>query len=161
MNTTQDHVIHLPWIGGGGDLISLFIVDNFSNAFLWSHIASLFFFFLSQVNLISVLVHVLCFTFPFQNGDYNKPIPAQYMEHLNHGVSAGLTQAEVPRPLQWVNCQMLLCKKCNQNQTLKIKQLASFLPRDEVCATTPRICLWMLCTLHAPVFLGFVCLFSG
>ncbi|XP_048854481.1 transmembrane protein 201 [Brienomyrus brachyistius] len=66
-----------------------------------------------------------------ENGDYNKPIPAQYMEHLNHGVSAGLTQAEVARPLQWVNCQMLLCKKCNHNQTLKIKQLASFLPRDE------------------------------
>ncbi|KAG5282257.1 hypothetical protein AALO_G00054010 [Alosa alosa] len=66
-----------------------------------------------------------------ENGDYNKPIPAQYMEHLNHGVSAGLTPPETPKTLQWVNCQMLLCKKCNNNQTLKIKQLASFIPRED------------------------------
>uniref|UniRef100_A0A8C9RC38 Transmembrane protein 201 n=1 Tax=Scleropages formosus TaxID=113540 RepID=A0A8C9RC38_SCLFO len=66
-----------------------------------------------------------------ENGDYNKPIPAQYMEHLNHGVSAGPSQAETSKSLQWVNCQMLLCKKCNHNQSLKIKQLASFQPRDE------------------------------
>ncbi|XP_056589192.1 transmembrane protein 201 [Triplophysa dalaica] len=64
-----------------------------------------------------------------ENGDYNKPIPAQYMEHLNHGVSAGVP--ETSKTLQWVNCQMLLCKKCNSNQTLKIKQLASFIPRDD------------------------------
>ncbi|KAI5612230.1 transmembrane protein 201, partial [Silurus asotus] len=66
-----------------------------------------------------------------ENGDYNKPIPAQYMEHLNHGVSAGLPVSEAPKTLQWVNCQMLLCKKCNNNQTVKIKQLASFNPREE------------------------------
>ncbi|XP_051962015.1 transmembrane protein 201 [Xyrauchen texanus] len=64
-----------------------------------------------------------------ENGDYNKPIPAQYMEHLNHGVSAGVPES--PKTLQWVNCQMLLCRKCNNNQTLKIKQLASFIPRDD------------------------------
>ncbi|XP_028850548.1 transmembrane protein 201 isoform X2 [Denticeps clupeoides] len=66
-----------------------------------------------------------------ENGDYNKPIPAQYMEHLNHGISAGLPALETPKTLQWVNCQMLLCKKCNHNQTLKIKQLASFTPRED------------------------------
>ncbi|XP_036387960.1 transmembrane protein 201 [Megalops cyprinoides] len=66
-----------------------------------------------------------------ENGDYNKPIPAQYMEHLNHGVSAGLPHPEATKTLQWVNCQMLLCKKCNNNQTLKIKQLASFVPRED------------------------------
>nr|XP_006642159.1 PREDICTED: transmembrane protein 201 isoform X1 [Lepisosteus oculatus] len=66
-----------------------------------------------------------------ENGDYNKPIPAQYMEHLNHGVSAGLPVPQTPKTLQFVNCQMLLCKKCNNNQTLKIKQLASFAPREE------------------------------
>ncbi|KAG9353169.1 hypothetical protein JZ751_017745 [Albula glossodonta] len=66
-----------------------------------------------------------------ENGDYNKPIPAQYMEHLNHGVSAGLPNPETTKTLQWVNCQMLLCKKCNNNQTLKIKQLASFVPRED------------------------------
>ncbi|KAJ8360785.1 hypothetical protein SKAU_G00173100 [Synaphobranchus kaupii] len=66
-----------------------------------------------------------------ENGDYNKPIPAQYMEHLNHGISAGSSHPETSKTLQWVNCQMLLCKKCNNNQTLKIKQLASFVPRED------------------------------
>ncbi|XP_076874566.1 transmembrane protein 201 [Brachyhypopomus gauderio] len=66
-----------------------------------------------------------------ENGDYNKPIPAQYMEHLNHGVSAGVPLPDAPKTQQWVNCQMLLCKRCNNNQTLKMKQLASFTPREE------------------------------
>lgn len=66
-----------------------------------------------------------------ENGDYNKPIPAQYMENLNHGVSGGHPSSEPPKTLQWVNCQMLLCRKCNNNQTSKIKQLASFIPRDD------------------------------
>lgn len=66
-----------------------------------------------------------------ENGDYNKPIPAQYMEHLNHGVSGSLSSSEATKTLQWVNCQMLLCRKCNNNQTAKIKQLASFIPRDD------------------------------
>ena len=69
----------------------------------------------------------------YQNGDYNKPIPAQYMEDLNHGVSGSLPSAVPPNTLQWVNSQMLLCKKCNKNQSAKIKQLASFIPRDDVC----------------------------
>ncbi|XP_014001251.1 transmembrane protein 201 isoform X1 [Salmo salar] len=66
-----------------------------------------------------------------ENGDYNKPIPAQFSEHLNHGVSAGVPLPETPKTLQWVNCQMLLCKKCNNNQSVKIKQLASFIPRED------------------------------
>ncbi|KAM4737853.1 transmembrane protein 201 isoform 2-T2 [Anableps anableps] len=66
-----------------------------------------------------------------ENGDYNKPIPAQYMEHLNHGVSGSVPTLETPKTLQWVNCQMLLCRKCNNNQTAKIKQLASYVPRDD------------------------------
>ncbi|XP_047462407.1 transmembrane protein 201 [Mugil cephalus] len=66
-----------------------------------------------------------------ENGDYNKPIPAQYMEHLNHGISGSLPSAEIPKTLQWVNCQMLLCRKCNNNQSAKIKQLASYIPRDD------------------------------
>ncbi|KAL4658488.1 transmembrane protein 201 [Arapaima gigas] len=66
-----------------------------------------------------------------ENGDYNKSIPAQYSEHINHG-SCGVTQIpEPPKMLQWVNCQMLLCKKCNTNQALKIKQLASFTPKED------------------------------
>lgn len=66
-----------------------------------------------------------------ENGDYNKPIPAQHSEHLNHLVSGGGTIAEATKPQQWVNCALLLCKRCNSNQGVKIKQLASFLPRDE------------------------------
>ncbi|XP_007577389.1 transmembrane protein 201 [Poecilia formosa] len=66
-----------------------------------------------------------------ENGDYNKPIPAQYMEHLNHGVTGSVPSPEKPKTLQWVNCQMLLCRKCNNNQTVKIKQLASYVPRDD------------------------------
>ncbi|XP_069803218.1 transmembrane protein 201 isoform X2 [Dendropsophus ebraccatus] len=66
-----------------------------------------------------------------ENGDYNKPIPAQHSEHLNHLVSGGNTIAEATKPQQWVNCGTLLCKKCNNNQSIKIKQLASFLPREE------------------------------
>ncbi|KAM9855978.1 transmembrane protein 201 [Aulostomus maculatus] len=64
------------------------------------------------------------------NGDYNKPIPAQYMEDLNHGVSGTPPSSVAPRTLQWVNSQMLLCRKCNNNQSKKIKQLASFFPRE-------------------------------
>ncbi|XP_049671683.1 transmembrane protein 201 isoform X3 [Accipiter gentilis] len=66
-----------------------------------------------------------------ENGDYNKPIPAQYMEHLNHVVSGGTTFCDPTKPQQWVSSQILLCKKCNNHQTTKIKQLASFSPREE------------------------------
>ncbi|NXI45603.1 TM201 protein, partial [Galbula dea] len=66
-----------------------------------------------------------------ENGDYNKPIPAQYMEHLNHIVSGATTFCDPVKPQQWVNSQILLCKKCNNHQTAKIKQLASFSPREE------------------------------
>ncbi|KAJ7412375.1 transmembrane protein 201 [Willisornis vidua] len=66
-----------------------------------------------------------------ENGDYNKPIPAQYMEHLNHVVSGGTTFCDPTKPQQWVSSQILLCKKCNNHQTMKIKQLASFSPREE------------------------------
>ena len=54
------------------------------------------------------------------------------MENLNHGVSASPPPSETPKTLQWVNTQMLLCRKCNNNQSSKIKQLASFIPRDDV-----------------------------
>uniref|UniRef100_UPI00398F1644 transmembrane protein 201 isoform X2 n=1 Tax=Pristiophorus japonicus TaxID=55135 RepID=UPI00398F1644 len=66
-----------------------------------------------------------------ENGDYNKPIPAQYLEHLNHMVTSWATPSEASKIQQWPNGQILFCKKCNNNQPLKIKQLASFVPRDE------------------------------
>ncbi|XP_063001590.1 transmembrane protein 201 [Elgaria multicarinata webbii] len=66
-----------------------------------------------------------------ENGDYNKPIPAQYMEHLNHVVSGASAFYDPTKPQQWVSSQVLLCRKCNNHQTVKIKQLASFTPREE------------------------------
>ncbi|KAF5917360.1 hypothetical protein HPG69_006954 [Diceros bicornis minor] len=66
-----------------------------------------------------------------ENGDYNKPIPAQYMEHLNHVVSSAPSPRTPPQPQQWVSSQVLLCRRCSHHQTTKIKQLAAFAPRDE------------------------------
>lgn len=69
---------------------------------------------------------------PPQNGDYNKPIPAQYLEHLNHVVSGAPGPRAPMQPPQWVSSQVLLCRRCSHHQTTKIKQLAAFSPRDEV-----------------------------
>ncbi|KAF6111903.1 transmembrane protein 201 [Phyllostomus discolor] len=66
-----------------------------------------------------------------ENGDYNKPIPAQYLEHLNHVVSSAPSPCAPPQPQQWVSSQVLLCRRCSHHQTTKIKQLAAFTPRDE------------------------------
>ncbi|XP_069893399.1 transmembrane protein 201 isoform X2 [Dipodomys merriami] len=66
-----------------------------------------------------------------ENGDYNKPIPAQYMEHLNHGVSSVPSPRDPAQPQQWVSSQVLLCRRCSHHQTTKIKQLAAFSPREE------------------------------
>ncbi|XP_057685497.1 transmembrane protein 201 isoform X2 [Corythoichthys intestinalis] len=65
------------------------------------------------------------------NGDYNKPIPAQYSEDLNHGVCGSIPAQVTPGTMQWVNSKMLLCRKCNHNQSTKIKLLASFIPKDD------------------------------
>ncbi|XP_072442233.1 transmembrane protein 201 isoform X2 [Chiloscyllium punctatum] len=53
------------------------------------------------------------------------------MEHLNHMVTSWATPSQASKIQQWPNGQILFCKKCNNNQPLKIKQLASFVPRDE------------------------------
>ncbi|XP_036033990.1 transmembrane protein 201 [Onychomys torridus] len=66
-----------------------------------------------------------------ENGDYNKPIPAQYMEHLNHVVSSVPSPRDPVQPQQWVSSQVLLCRRCSHHQTTKIKQLAAFTPREE------------------------------
>ncbi|XP_077581542.1 transmembrane protein 201 [Stigmatopora nigra] len=65
------------------------------------------------------------------NGDYNKPIPAQFSEDLNHGASGSIPTQMTPGTMQWVNSKMLLCRKCYHNQSTKIKLLASFLPKDD------------------------------
>ncbi|XP_061528667.1 transmembrane protein 201 isoform X1 [Phycodurus eques] len=65
------------------------------------------------------------------NGDYNKPIPAQYTEDLNHGVFGSIPTQVTLGTMQWVNSKMLICRKCNHNQSTKIKLLASFIPKDD------------------------------
>ena len=65
--------------------------------------------------------------FIFQTGDYNKPIPAQYDDRLNH--PAGCAQEE------FISGDELLCHRCSQNQLLKVKQLANFVPYSEVGST--------------------------
>ena len=63
-----------------------------------------------------------------QTGDYNKPIPAQYDDRLNH--PAGCDQEE------FISGDELLCNRCSQNQLLKVKQLANFVPYTEVSSRT-------------------------
>ncbi|XP_055966958.1 transmembrane protein 201 [Sorex fumeus] len=65
-----------------------------------------------------------------ENGDYNKPIPAQYLEHLNHVVGSAPAPLAPPQQ-QWVSSRTLLCRRCSQHQATKIRQLAAFTPRDE------------------------------
>ncbi|XP_078463893.1 transmembrane protein 201 [Lampetra planeri] len=78
-----------------------------------------------------------------EDGDYNKPIPAQHSEYLNHGTptggaweatrssggaGAGSSGSVVQ---QWVSSRHLLCRRCAANQQLKIRQIANFTPRSE------------------------------
>ena len=63
-----------------------------------------------------------------QDGGYNKPIPAQYDERLNNPV----TGAED----EYIGGDSVLCDRCRQNTLLKVKQLANFVPYNEVCCST-------------------------
>ena len=66
----------------------------------------------------------------FQDGDYNKPIPAQRNEALNHPVSPlrPLEGVATPQPPSYNP----LCYTCQQNQLIKVRQLADFVPYNEV-----------------------------
>ncbi|XP_071109660.1 transmembrane protein 201-like [Haliotis cracherodii] len=56
-------------------------------------------------------------------GDYNKDIPAQHMSDLNHGIGCS--------PEEYLGSSSALCNGCEENQLLKVKQLASFVPMNE------------------------------
>ncbi|KAK3587304.1 hypothetical protein CHS0354_011285 [Potamilus streckersoni] len=58
-----------------------------------------------------------------ETGGYNKPIPAQLHDDLNYPV--GCKQDE------FISNDDILCKSCNRNQQLKIKQIALFEPMNE------------------------------
>ncbi|XP_076451710.1 uncharacterized protein LOC143287541 isoform X2 [Babylonia areolata] len=57
------------------------------------------------------------------DGDYNKPVPAQYMEDINHPINC--------RPAEFLTRCQFLCPTCQRNQLLKVKQLAAFEPLNE------------------------------
>ena len=59
-----------------------------------------------------------------QTGDYNKPIPSQYDDRLNHPISCEREE--------FISGDNLLCSRCSENQLLKVKQLANFVPYNEV-----------------------------
>ncbi|XP_013417487.1 transmembrane protein 201 isoform X2 [Lingula anatina] len=60
-----------------------------------------------------------------QDGDYNKPIPSQYYESMNHPMTAVQTEDA------YKDSRSVLCEACSRNQLLKIKQLANFVPCNE------------------------------
>lgn len=57
----------------------------------------------------------------FQAGDYNRTLPEQSCENLNHSVQSVKLEPYKPS-------HNGLCRKCNINQELKVQQLASFVP---------------------------------
>ncbi|CAN8015906.1 unnamed protein product [Ixodes persulcatus] len=65
-----------------------------------------------------------------EDGDYNKPIPAQYDEALNFASTAGrLAESSLGSiKLDWDN---ELCSTCNYHQLIKIRLLADFTPTRE------------------------------
>ncbi|XP_071944463.1 uncharacterized protein [Antedon mediterranea] len=62
-----------------------------------------------------------------REGNYNKPIPSQYYAEFNQGVFARNSKATSDDP----RFNNILCDQCNQNQQLKVQQLAMFVPDDE------------------------------
>ena len=64
----------------------------------------------------------------FQDGGYNKAIPAQHDELLNHPVQAVSNKVIGQKLSPTEPNGNGLCRKCNLNQELKVQQLASFTP---------------------------------
>lgn len=63
-----------------------------------------------------------------EDGDYNKPIPAQHDERLNFSVPASC-QSDSP-PLEG-KTRSQLCSACNYHQLVKVRLLANFTPTEE------------------------------
>ncbi|PVD36981.1 hypothetical protein C0Q70_03974 [Pomacea canaliculata] len=57
------------------------------------------------------------------DGDYNKPVPAQYTEEINHPITSSSSQ--------FLSHSEVLCSSCQRNQLLKVRQLATFEPLIE------------------------------
>lgn len=63
----------------------------------------------------------------FQDGHYNKRIPAQFIEALNRPIRGSPAKGYQNREFGSNG----LCSQCNLNQVLKVFQLASFVPVNE------------------------------
>lgn len=68
------------------------------------------------------------FLISFQDGDYNRDIPAQRVSKMNASRFARASASNANDVLPASNG---LCEPCNRNQELKMQQLASFVPVDE------------------------------
>ena len=71
----------------------------------------------------------MCIHLSLQDGGYNKPIPAQYEANLNRSVTSEATSNDTSATSDEPS---VLCATCQQNQLLKVKQLANFVPFNEV-----------------------------
>lgn len=58
-----------------------------------------------------------------EDGNYNKPIPAQFNESMNYPVNC--------KTDEFISKDSILCDECNQNQLLKVRQLSAFVPFNE------------------------------
>lgn len=63
-----------------------------------------------------------------EDGDYNKPIPAQHDERLNFTAPASCQSDSSPLKMKTSN---QLCSACNYHQLVKIRLLANFTPTEE------------------------------
>ncbi|XP_064610311.1 transmembrane protein 201-like [Liolophura sinensis] len=61
-----------------------------------------------------------------KDGGYNKSIPAQHVQDLNHDTRRSRRNGGTMSPSVGI-----LCDVCNRNQLLKVKQLADFVPFNE------------------------------
>lgn len=65
-----------------------------------------------------------------EDGDYNKPIPAQFDEALNFTMTTSCQADSLPTPLR-PKFDSRLCSVCNYHQVIKVRLLANFTPTEE------------------------------
>ncbi|KAH8042091.1 hypothetical protein HPB51_021175 [Rhipicephalus microplus] len=73
------------------------------------------------------------------DGDYNKPIPAQFDEALNFTTSS--CQSDSPPSSLKLKPDNQLCSVCNYHQLIKVRLLANFTPTEEPWKQRLRVAL--------------------
>ncbi|XP_077531844.1 uncharacterized protein LOC144144321 isoform X3 [Haemaphysalis longicornis] len=92
-----------------------------------------------------------------EDGDYNKPIPAQHDERLNFSVPASC-QSDSP-PLEG-KTRSQLCSACNYHQLVKVRLLANFTPTEEPWKQRVRLAL-ALAASAAALYMSLVLLVAA